>query len=92
MRSPPRAARKIVSCVDERGPARKVHTTQSSQLTAVRTCASATVGGGGSWCGIACPDAEWAEGLASGVAGSCQGGAVLVADDGQVRPEGGHGL
>jgi hypothetical protein len=41
---------------------------------------------------IACPDAERAEGLASGVAGSCQAGAVLIADDGQVRPERGHRL
>jgi hypothetical protein len=42
--------------------------------------------------GITCPDAERAEGLASGLPGSCQGGAVLVADDRQVRPERGYGL
>jgi hypothetical protein len=43
-------------------------------------------------CGITCPDAERAEGPASGLPGSCQAGAVLVADDRQVRPERGYGL
>jgi hypothetical protein len=42
--------------------------------------------------GITCPDAERAEGLASGLPGSCQVSAVLVTDNGQARPERGYGL
>lgn len=42
--------------------------------------------------GITCPYAKGAKGLASGLPGSCQIDAVLVADDGQMRPERGYGL
>lgn len=43
-------------------------------------------------CGITYPNAERAKALASGLPDSCQIDAVLVADDGQVRPEHGYGL
>jgi len=41
--------------------------------------------------GITCPNAKRAKGLASGLPGNCQVDVVLIADDGQMRPERGYG-